>query len=337
MRVIYHISTNDLKNIPEEARWAEDIGYDGLSVEETAHDPFSALMLAATTTSRVTLETRVAIAFPRSPMVVAQSARDLQDFSGGRFRLGLGTQVKGHMERRFSVLGIAGSPAARVHSGVARHLGHMAGRHATEFPGAILQLQPHDAILQPRRRLSPKAPVAISAINPYNCRVAGQVCNGLALHPLTSIKYVKEAIIPNIETGARREGRDPSEVKLSSSGFIITGPDSKTIAARKEATKQRIAFYSSTRTYFPVLELHGLQELGQRLHGLSLKGQWAEMTALVSDEMLETFAVIGGYDEVAGRMKEQLGGLVDEVGFNMKVSTPQDEKALRNIINELKG
>ena len=154
---------------------------------------------------------------------------------------------------------------------------------------------------------------------------------------MTSIKYVKEAIIPNIETGARREGRDPSEVKLSSSGFIITGPDSKTIATRKEATKQRIAFYSSTRTYFPVLELHGLQELGQRLHGLSLKGQWAEMTALVSDEMLETFAVIGGYDEVAGRMKEQLGGLVDEVGFNMKVSTPQDEKALRNIINELKG
>ena len=113
LRVIYHISTNDLKNIPEEARWAEDIGYDGLSVEETAHDPFSALMLAATTTSRVTLETRVAIAFPRSPMVVAQSARDLQDFSGGRFRLGLGTQVKGHMERRFSVPWVSPGPRLR--------------------------------------------------------------------------------------------------------------------------------------------------------------------------------------------------------------------------------
>ena len=113
MRVLYHLSTNDLKNIPQEARWAEDMGYDGLSVEETAHDRFSALMLAANTTSRVTLETRVAIAFPRSPMVVAHSARDLQDFSGGRFRLGLGTQVKGHMERRFSVPWVSPGPRLR--------------------------------------------------------------------------------------------------------------------------------------------------------------------------------------------------------------------------------
>ena len=337
MRVIYHLSTSNLKNIPQEARWAEDMGYDGISVEETAHDPFAALMLAATTTSHVTLETRVAIAFPRSPMVVAQSARDLQDFSGGRFRLGLGTQVKGHMERRFSVPWV--SPVPRLREYIqALHAIWNNWQEGTrlDFQGRFYTFNLMTPFFSPGAGQHPKPPVAISAVNAYNCRVAGQVCNGLALHPLTSIKYIKEAIIPNIEFGARQEGRDPAEIKLSSSGFIITGPDTKKIAAQKEATKQRIAFYSSTRTYFPVLELHGYQELGQRLHELSLQGQWAEMTGLISDEMLETFAVIGGYDEVGQQIKEQLGGLVDEVGFNMEVSTPEDEKALGNIIDVLK-
>jgi len=337
LRVIYHLDTKDLKNIPQEARWAEDMGYDGLSVEETAHDPFSTLMLAATTTSRVTLETRVAIAFPRSPMVIAQSARDLQDFSGGRFRLGLGTQVKGHMERRFSVPWVSPGPRLREYVQALRAIWDTWQEGTPlDFQGRFYTFSLMTPFFSPGASPHPKPPVAISAVNPYNCRVAGQVCNGLALHPLTSIKYIREAIIPNIETGARQEGRDPTEVKLSSSGFIITGPDSKTIAAQKEAAKQRIAFYASTRTYFPVLELHGLQEVGQRLHELSLQGQWAEMTGLVSDEMLETFAVIGGYDEVGWRLKEQLGGLVDEVGFNMEVCTPEDGKALRNIIDVLK-
>ena len=337
LRVIYHLNTKDLKNIPQQARWAEDMGYDGLSVEETAHDPFSALMLAATTTSRVTLETRVAIAFPRSPMVVAHSARDLQDFSGGRFRLGLGTQVKGHMERRFSVPWVSPGPRLREYI-QSLHAIWDTWQEGTrlDFQGRFYTFNLMTPFFSPGASLHPKPPVAISAVNPYNCRVAGQVCNGLALHPLTSIKYIKEAIIPNIETGARQAGRDPTEVKLSSSGFIITGPDTKTIAAQKEATKQRIAFYASTRTYFPVLELHGYQELGQRLHELSLQSQRAEMTGLISDEMLETFAVIGEHDEVAWRLKERMGGLVNEVEFNMEVSGPEEETVLREIIEVLK-
>ncbi|PKB78346.1 MAG: LLM class F420-dependent oxidoreductase [SAR202 cluster bacterium Io17-Chloro-G9] len=338
MRVIYHLNTSDVRNIPGEARWAEDMGYDGLSVEETAHDPFSALMLAATTTSRVTLETRVAIAFPRSPMVVAQSARDLQDFSGGRFRLGLGTQVKGHIERRFSVPWISPGPRIREYVQALHAIwDNWQDGKRLDFQGRFYTFNLMTPFFSPGAGVHPKPPVSISAVNPYNCRVAGQVCDGLALHPLISPRYITEAITSNIETGAHREGRDPTDVKLSSSGFIITGPNAKTIDARKEATKQRIAFYASTRTYFPVLELHDYQELGQRLHALSLQGQWAEMTRLVSDEMLETFAIIGGYDDIALRIKEQLGALVDEVGFNMEVSTPEDEKALRNIIDELKG
>ena len=337
LRIIYHLSTSNLKNIPQEARWAEDMGYDGISVEETAHDPFAALMLAATTTSRVTLETRVAIAFPRSPMVVAQSARDLQDFSEGRFRLGLGTQVKGHIERRFSVPWVSPGPRMREYVQALRAIWDTWQEGTPlDFQGKFYKFNLMTPFFSPGPSIYPKPPVAISAINPYNCRVAGQVCDGLALHPLTSIRYIKEAIIPNIEIGAREAGRDPREVKLSTSGFIITGPDSRTIAAQKEAAKQRIAFYASTRTYFPVLELHGYQELGQKLHELSLKGQWAEMTGLVSDEMLDTFAVIGGYDEVGQQLKEQLSGLVDEVGFSMEVSKPEDEKALRRIIEDLK-
>ena len=338
MRVIYPLNSKDLGNIAGEARWAEAMGYDGLASEETAHDPFLPRLLAANGTSRITLETRVAIPFPRSPMVTAYAARDLQDFSGGRFRLGLGTQVKGHIERRFSVPWVAPRPRLRDYVRSLRAIwdSWQEGK-PLNYQGRFYTFTLMTPFFSPGASPQPKPPVYISAINPYNCRVAGEMCDGLALHPMTSAKYLTEAILPNLAKGATKTGRKSGDVKLSGSPFVITGPDRETIAMRKKAVKRQIAFYDSTRTYLPILETHGFQEIGQKLHEMSLKGQWAQMASLVSDEMLDAFAIVAGYDDVASQINERFGGHFDEAVFNLDVSGPGDEEALRRIILVLKN
>jgi len=337
MRVVYHLNTGDLKNIPEEAPWAESMGYDGLCTDETGHDPFFPLLLAAGATSRVTLETRVAIAFARSPMAVAYCAMDLQGFSGGRFRLGLGTQVKGHIERRFSVKWGAPGPRLReyVQSLHAIWDNWQEGK-PLDFQGQFYNFSLMTPFFSPGVGPAGKPQVFISAVNPYNSRVAGEVCDGLALHPINSAKYLTEVIKPNIAGGAKKAGRSPNDITLSGSGFVVTGPDRQAIDAKKEAVRRQIAFYFSTRTYHPVLEVHGFQDVGQGLHALSVKGQWDQMAGLVSDDMLDAFAVVGPYDEVAGKIKERFEGLLDEVVLNVEAPSPDDQRALRKIIEELK-
>ena len=338
MRVLYHLSTGDLKKIPEEARWAESMGYDVLCTAETGHDPFFPLLLAAGATSRVSLETRVAIAFPRSPMVVAYTAVDLQNYSGGRFRLGLGTQVKGHIERRFSTNWVSPGPRLRE---------YVQSLHAIwdnwqedkklDFHGEFYNFSLMTPFFSPGTSAVGRPAVFISALNPYNCRVAGEVCDGVALHPITTAKYLNEVVNPNISKGAQKAGRSQSDVVLTGSGFVVTGPNQQAIDAEREAVKRRIAFYFSTRTYFPVLETHGIQDVGQRLHELSLKGEWDRMTGLVTEEMLDLFAVVGPYDEIAGRIKQRFGGLVDEVMLNVEAPSPADQAAVKKIIEELQA
>lgn len=338
MRVLYYLNATDLSKVPEEARWAESMGYDGLCSQEGGHDPFFPLLLAATATSRVTLESRVAIAFPRSPMVVAYSAMDLQAFSRGRFRLGLGTQVKGHIEHRFSVKWESPAPKLReyVQSLHAIWDNWQEGKKL-DFRGRFYTFTLMTPFFSPGAGPHPRPPVYVSAINPYNCRVAGEVCDGLAVHPLTSAEYLKKVILPNVAKGAAQAGRGRDAIKLSGAGFIITGPDSKAIAARKEAVKRQIAFYASTRTYSPVLETHGFQGVGQKLHEMSIAGQWEQMPSLISDELLNAFAIVGRYDEVAEQVKERYGDLLDEVVFNMEAASPGDQRALQRIIERLKA
>lgn len=338
MRVIYHLNTGDLKNIPEEARWAESMGYDGVSTDETAHDPFLPLLLAAGATSKVKLETRVAIAFPRSPMVVAYTAMDIQRFSSGRFRLGLGTQVKGHIQRRFSTDWVSPGPRMREYVRSLRAIWHswQEGKKL-DFHGDFYNFSLMTPFFSPGASSVGPPPVNISALNPYNCRVAGEVCDGVALHPITSAKYLAEVIKPNISKGAQKTGRSPGDISLSGGGFVVTGPDQQTIDAKKESVRRRIAFYFSTRTYSPVLEVHGIQDVGQRLHEMSVKGQWDRMAGLVSEEMLDHFAVVGPYDEVAERIMARYGGLLDEVVLDTGEGAAANQGAVKRIIEELKS
>jgi len=337
-KVLYHLTTNNLKGIAEEAKWAESMGYDGLCTEDAAHDPMLPLLMAASTTSRVTLETRVTIAFPRSPMVLAYSARDLQDFSGGRFRLGLGTQVKGHIQRRFSTEWDSPGPRMREY---VQSLHAIWGAWQTgerlEYHGKYYNFSLMTPFFNPGRSEQPEPPVFISAVNPYNCRVAGEVCDGVALHPLTTPKYLKEVINPNIADGAARSGRDPKSVNLSNSSFVITGPNQAAINAKKEAVKKQIAFYCSTRSYSKILDVQGFQDLGVWLHEMSLKQQWDQMAELITDEILDAFAVVGGYSEIPGLMKERFDGLLDEVVLNAIGPGSQDGAEVKKAIEKLQS
>ena len=337
MRVICRLDVKDLSTVADQARWAESIGYDSLSSAETSHDPFLPLALAASATSEISLETRLAIAFPRSPMVVANVARDLQDYSKGRFRLGLGTQVKGHNLRRFSVPWVSPGPRLREYV-QSLHAIWETWQEGTklDFHGEHYNFTLMTPMFSPGPSSYARPPVNVGAVNPYHCQVAGEVCDGLLLHSINSPRYMTEVIIPAVEKGAAKSGRSRKDVTIGGGGFVLTGPTKDAIQEQRDALKRQTAFYCSTRTYFPVLEVHGFQEVGQRLHEMSLRGQWAEMGQQVSDEMVDTFTVMAEYDEVAGRIKEKWGGVLDEISFHMDTSSPDDERILKRIIEDLK-
>ena len=215
MRVNYSLRSRDLTAVATEAAWAESMGYDGVSSNKTAHDPFLPLTLAATSTSRVTLETHVAIAFPRSPMVVAYTARDLHELSRGRFRLGLGTQVKGHIERRFSTQWESPGPRLREYVESLRQIWDCWQTGQTlSYQGKFYRFSLMTPFFDPGPSQSPPPAVFTAAVNRYNCRVAGEVSDGLLLHSLTSPEYVRQVVKPGLEAGARKAGREPSSLIL---------------------------------------------------------------------------------------------------------------------------
>jgi probable F420-dependent oxidoreductase len=336
MRVNYNLASKDLASVAAEAAWAESIGYDSIASNETAHDAFLPLALAANSTNRAVLETKVAIAFPRSPMTTAYLARDLQDLSKGRFRLGLGTQVKGHIERRFSTSWEAAGPRLREYVQSLKAIWHSwQTGEKLDYQGKSYKFSLMTPFFDPGPSEFPAPEVYTAAVNSYNCQVAGEVSDGLMLHSLTSPEYVRQVVKPGLEKGAQKAGRDSSSMKITGSGFIITGPDRSSIRAAQADVRRRIAFYASTRTYFPVLEAHGFQEIGQQLHEMSLKGEWAEMGELVSDEMLDAFSVSGEYDEIADKFALRYGGLLDEVNFNIHSEKPPEEAQIRKMIRRL--
>ena len=336
MRVTYRLATDNLASVAAEAAWAENMGYDAMSSNETAHDSFLPLALAATSTTRTTLETRVAIAFPRSPMVTAYLARDLQDLSEGRFRLGLGTQVKGHIMRRFSTEWEAPGPRLREYVQSLKAIWHSwQTGEKLEYHGESYNFSLMTPFFDPGPSEYPAPEVFTAAVNAYNCQVAGEVSDGLMLHSLTSPEYVRQIVRPGLEKGALKAGRDSSVLKLTGGGFIITGPNRSSIRAMQADVRKRIAFYASTRSYFPVLEAHGFLETGQQLHEMSLKGEWAQMGELVSDEMLDAFSVSGEYEEIADKFGERYGGLLDEVSFTLVCQDQPEEAQMRKMVRRL--
>jgi probable F420-dependent oxidoreductase len=334
MRVFTALPMRCWREVGALAQAAEEAGSDGLMTVELGHDPFAPLAIAALSTGRVELTTSVAVAFPRSPTVMASQAWDLHTNSGGRFVLGLGSQVKGHNERRF---GIPWSPPAsrlRDYIGALRAVWRCwATGEPLNYRGPHYQLTLMTPDFSPEPSGLPPIPVVIAAVGPAMLRVAGEVCDGVRLHPLCSRRYLEEICLPQIGEGLRRRGRVRAHFDLHSGGFVVTGPDDAAVAEVMDKVRRRIAFYASTRTYLPILSLHGLDDLGLKLHSLSIAGRWDDMAAEISDEVVRLFAACGTYREIVGAIEKRFGGVADSIDVNFPADTPAGLQ--RELISEI--
>ena len=331
--------THDLESIPDYARKVEALGYDCLWSAETQHDPFLPLAVAATVTSKIKLGTSIAVAFPRSPMILAQISWDLAKASGGRFILGLGSQVKGHNERRFSVKFESPAPKMREVVLAMRAIWDCWQNGTTlAFKGQFFRFDLMTPFFNPGPIEHPRISVYIAGVNPTMCRVAGEVCDGLHVHPFNSPKYLRELVRPAVEEGMAKAGRARADFTYATSSFVIVGDTEQEIARHTQAVKQQIAFYASTRTYEPVLAAHGWQDLVPHLHRKSVEGDWKGMADLITDEMLETYAVVGSYATIAARLKERYAGLLDRTAFYQPDKQPTlDDPRLPRVIQEFNG
>jgi probable F420-dependent oxidoreductase len=323
MRVTTSITTDDLASIPSIAHEAEAAGFDELSSQENRHDPFMPLTLAATTTSRVSLATSVAIAFPRSPMLAATAAWDLQSLSNGRFILGLGSQIKPHNERRFSVPWSAPAPRMREYIEAIRAIfACWSTGERLQFEGEHYRFTLMTPNFTPPKLDTPPPEIHVAAVGPAMLGVAGRVCDGVMLHPFCTREYLEQVIVPTLQRGLKSRGRTREGFRIGGGGFVATGANDKSVDGSIEFVRQRIGFYGSTPAYWPVLELHDLADLGHKLNAMSKAGQWTEMAGAVSDDVLELFCARGSHGEIAAEITRHFGGLVDSVGLD--VNTPPE-------------
>lgn len=296
------------------ARAAEAVGFAALWTPETQHNAFLPLVLAADHTADIQLGTAVAIAFPRSPMVTAQLAWDLQAFSGGRFLLGLGTQVKAHIERRYGMNWDPPVPKLREYIQALRAIWNTFQTGAKlDYRGQFYNHTLMSPFFNPGPIDNPHIPIYIAGVNEGLARLAGELCDGFHVHPFHSVKYLNEIVRPQIAAGAARTNRDPANVALVSSIFLITGPDEAGMEGARAFVREQLAFYASTPTYRVVLASHGWEDIGEQLSRLAAARRWAEMGALISDDMLDVFAVTAPLDRIGKALRERYDGVLDRV------------------------
>ena len=315
MKVDYYFPPQPPLAATEAARRAVRLGYDGFFSAETRHDPFLPLGFAAQEAPDLDLGTAIAVAFARSPMVVAQTAWDFAAMSHGSFILGLGTQVKAHITRRFS--GSWDAPAARLREYVlalrAIWNTFQTGERLS-FQGDHYSFSLMTPFFDPGPISHPDIPVAIAGVGPHLSRLAGEVCDGFHVHPFHTVKYLDDVVLPNIAEGAARRERSPSDVSLISTVFVVTGRDEAEMEMMAAAVKQQISFYASTPSYRPVLDAHGW-DFGERLNLLSRRGEWAAMADVITDEVLREVAVIAPPDRIGEAVRDRYEGRIDRIGF----------------------
>ena len=329
MRLLTSLPQGDLQDVPAAARAAEADGYDGLVTTENQHEPFLALGVAAVSTTRVALHTGIAIAFARSPMAVANVSWDLQVASRGRFVLGLGSQVRAHNENRFSVPWSPPAPRLREYvEGLRAIWRAWETGEKLAYRGEHYKFTLMTPNFTPRSTGQPMVPVTIAAVGRGMLRLAGEVCDGVRLHGFCTRRYVDDVVLPELGAGMVRSGRAREHFEVAGGGFIATGPDEATVAKMVEWVRYRVAFYGSTPAYWPVLDVHGLGELGRKLNVMSKAGQWDRMAAEVSDDVVRLFAAVGTHRELARELERRFGGVADTIaasgGYGMRQDLPPD-------------
>jgi probable F420-dependent oxidoreductase len=325
MRILTTLPQEDLHHVPAAAAVAEAAGYDGLVTSENRNDPFLALGVAAVNTARVRLSTGIAIAFSRSPMAIANASWDLQVSSRGRFVLGLGSQVRAHNENRFSVPWSAPAPRMREYVEALRAIWRCWETGAKlAYRGQHYRFTLMTPNFTPKSAGQPMVPVTIAAVGPAMLRLAGELCDGVRLHGFCTRRYLDQVVMRELRAGMARGGRAREHFEIAGGGFIATGPDEESVAKMMEWVRYRVAFYASTPAYWPVLEVHGLQDLGRKLNIMSKAGQWDSMAAEISDEVVRLFAVVATHRELAREISRRFGAISDALTLSGGYGVRQD-------------
>jgi len=328
----------DLARVSEEARLAEALGYDGIVTEETKDDPFIVLALAAQTTTRIGLATGVAIAFPRAPAVTALAAWTLQRLSKGRFTLGLGSQVKGHIERRYGMGWTPPGPWMRDYVGALRAIWECWQNGGTKlhYDSAHYKLSLMVPLFAPPPIEHPRIPIQLAAVNPFMCQIAGEVADGIRAHPVCTPRYIEEVMLPAARKGAAKAGREFAGFEIAAMPLVATAPDRAGLEARVRDVRARVAFYASTPTYLIAFESQGYGEVARTLQSYSRAQRWEEMPGFISDEMLDHYAVIGTHDEIAQKLNARFAGVASHLEFAIPVGGEADKAQLRELLKSLR-
>jgi probable F420-dependent oxidoreductase len=293
-----------LKEVPAIAKAAEEIGFDALWTQETRHDPFLPCALIAEHTTRLQFGTAVAVSFARSPANIAYTAWDLADQSNGRFILGLGTQVKAHIERRF------GQPWPESVTGKLREQIQVirafwdCWQNGTKlnYRGDYYRITLMSPFFHAGPIGHPNIPIYIAGVNTGLAKLAGELCEGFHVHPFHSVRYLREVILPAIDEGASKERRERKDLAVSVTAFVATAPEEMNFA------RAQISFYASTPSYRPVMDLHGWAGVAEKLSSHAARGEWAEMPMLITDEMLNEFCLVTEENKLADELKKRYDG-----------------------------
>jgi probable F420-dependent oxidoreductase len=316
MKIYTTAPLEDPRDARTDFRRLEEIGYDGAFSFEAKHDPFIPLVLAAEHTTRLQLGTAIAIAFARSPMNLANLAYALQVISEGRFMLGLGSQVRPHIEKRFSMTW--SHPARRMREivqAIRAIFDAWEGRSELDFRGEFYRHTLMIPAFNPGPNPFGPPPIFTAGFGPLMTAVAGEVADGFFAHPFTSRKALLENTLPALKHGLAKEGRRREDLNVICSTLVVTADDEDDFERVTLAARKQLAFYGSTPAYRPTLDCHGWGELHLELNRMSKQGQWDEMTGLIDDEILETIAVVGPRRDIAGKLRARLDGIADGVAL----------------------
>lgn len=322
----------DLDAVVPDAQCVDALNYHALLMEETKDDPFQVLALAAAATSRVNIGTSVSIAFARSPFVTAMSAWTLQKVSKGRFELGLGSQVRGHIRRRFGLEWHPPGPWMRDYVGAVKALwSSWQTESPVNFESHHYNLNLNVPLFTPAPIEHPNIPVQLAAVNPFMCSVAADVADGVRLHPVCSPAYIRDCLQPAMT------GRASETFEVCLKPLIATAGDEQTLLDRISIARARLAFYVSTPAYRRAFANVGLEDLAIEMSKLSKAQRWAEMSALITDDVLHEWVVVAEYDQLAATILDRYSGLIDRIEVSIPVNSDSDQEILGDIVHTLQS
>jgi probable F420-dependent oxidoreductase len=328
----------DIATVAQSAKILEEAGYHSVMMEETKDDPFIIMALAAQATTRLRVGTAVAIAFPRSPTVTALSAWTIQKMSGGRFTLGLGSQVKGHIERRYGLKWSPPGPWMREYVQAVRAVWDC-WQNGTplNFEGEHYNLSLMVPLFNAGPIEYPEIPIHLAAVKPVMCSMAGEVADGVRPHPVCTPAFIREVMLPAVRRGAAKSGRSLENFSVSMKPLVATARTEEELKVKVRDARARIAFYASTPAYVEAFKHHGLESLANEAKLLSKEQRWEDLPQMIDDEVLELFVTIGTYDEIGTKLMDRFGDVVTNCEFSIAVNDEQDKETLMQLARDIQA